>query len=61
MSTSAVANRYALALFQVAKEKKLLDVLESELRVVKDVLNANKGFSALLSTRKLSKDKKKRS
>ncbi len=59
MSTSAVANRYALALFQVAKEKKLLDVLESELRVVKDVLNANKGFSALLSTRKLSKDKKK--
>ena len=38
MSNSAVANRYALALFQLAKEQKLLDQLEDELRVVREVI-----------------------
>ena len=53
MSNPAVANRYAFALFQVAKEQKLLDQLEDELRVVKEVINQNKDFSALLSSPKL--------
>ena len=38
MRDSAVAKRYALALFQLAKEHNLLDQLEEELRVVKEVL-----------------------
>ena len=37
MSDSTVAKRYALALFQLAKEKNLLDQVEEDLRVVKEV------------------------
>ena len=59
MSNSAVANRYAFALFQVAKEQKLLDQLEEELRVVKEVFNQNKNFNTLLSSPKISKEKKR--
>ncbi|WP_428910100.1 F0F1 ATP synthase subunit delta [Niallia sp. Krafla_26] len=59
MSSPAIANRYAFALFQVAKEQKLLDQLEDELRVVREVFNQNKDFNTLLSSPKLSKDKKK--
>ena len=39
--TPSVAKRYALALFQIAKEQKLLDQVEEELRVVKEVFNHN--------------------
>lgn len=37
MNVSTVAKRYALALFQLAKEKQLLNQMEAELRVVKEV------------------------
>ena len=41
MKDSAVGNRYALALFQLAKEHNLLDQLEDELRVVREVVSQN--------------------
>ena len=37
MSDLAVAKRYAVALFQLAKEQNLLDQIEEELRTVKEV------------------------
>lgn len=59
MSNSAVAKRYALALFQLSKEHQLLDQMETELRVVKEVVTNNPGLTALLVSPKLSKAKKK--
>ena len=59
MSNPAIANRYAFALFQVAKEQKLLDQLKDELRVVREVINQNKNFNTLLTSPKLSKEKKR--
>ncbi|MDP4107893.1 MAG: F0F1 ATP synthase subunit delta, partial [Bacillota bacterium] len=37
MMGSMVARRYALALFQLVKEQQLIDTVEEELRVVKEV------------------------
>jgi F-type H+-transporting ATPase subunit delta len=59
MSNSMVAKRYALALFQIAKEQKLLGVVEEELRVVREVMHYNKELSAVLKSSKLSLEKKK--
>jgi len=59
MSNSMVAKRYALALFQIAKEQQLLGVVEEELRVVKEVLQYNTDLNAVLKSSKLSNEKKK--
>lgn len=59
MSNSAVAKRYALALFQLSKEHQLLDKTEAELRVVKEVITNTPGLTALLKSPKLSIVKKK--
>jgi F-type H+-transporting ATPase subunit delta len=59
MSNSMVAKRYALALFQIAKEQQLLGVVEEELRVVREVMHYNKELSAVLKSSKLSLEKKK--
>lgn len=59
MSSAAVAKRYALALFQLGKENQLLDKLEEELRVVKEIVTFNPGLTALLKSPKLTKEKKK--
>jgi F-type H+-transporting ATPase subunit delta len=59
MSNSAVAKRYALALFQLSKEHQLLDQTEAELRVVKEVIANTTGLTALLKSPNLSVDKKK--
>jgi F-type H+-transporting ATPase subunit delta len=59
MSNSMVAKRYALALFQIAKEQQLLGVVEEELRVVKEVMLYNTDLKAVLKSSKLSMDKKK--
>lgn len=59
MTGSTVAKRYALALFQLAKEQNLLDQMEEELRVVKEVVNENSDLYALLKSPKLSIEKKK--
>jgi F-type H+-transporting ATPase subunit delta len=59
MSNSMVAKRYALALFQIAKDTQLLGVVEEELRVVKEVMLYNTDLKAVLKSSKLSMDKKK--
>lgn len=59
MMGSTVAKRYALALFQIAKEQQLLDQMEEELRVVKDVVSNNPDLQAVLKSPKLTKEKKK--
>lgn len=59
MSNSTVAKRYALALFQLAKEHQLLDQMESELRVVKEVVNNNDDLNSVLKSPKLTNEKKK--
>lgn len=59
MSNSMVAKRYALALFQIAKEQQLLGTVEEELRVVKEVLQYNTDLKAVLKSTKLTIEKKK--
>jgi F-type H+-transporting ATPase subunit delta len=59
MSNSMVAKRYALALFQIAKEQQLLEVVEEELRVVKEVIQYNNELKAVLKSSKLPLAKKK--
>ncbi|WP_043930048.1 F0F1 ATP synthase subunit delta [Bacillus sp. EB01] len=59
MSTSMIAKRYALALFKLAKEQGLLDVIEEDLRVVRDVFNSNSELNAVLKSPRLSLDQKK--
>ena len=56
---SAVAKRYALALFQLAKENNQLQQYEIELREVKKALAENGDFKSLIKSPKLSSDKKK--
>ena len=59
MTGSMVAKRYALALFQLAKEQQLLEKVEEELRVVKEVFFVNVELKAILKSPKLLKEKKK--
>lgn len=59
MTGSTVAKRYALALFQLANEHQLLDQMEEELRVVKDVVNHNTELKAVLKSPKLPIVKRK--
>ncbi|MFD2446773.1 F0F1 ATP synthase subunit delta [Bacillus sp. CGMCC 1.16607] len=59
MSNSTVAKRYALALFQLSKENNLLDQMEEELRVVKEVLTHSSDLTAVLKSPKVSIAKKK--
>lgn len=59
MASSSIAKRYATALFQLSKEHQLLDRMEEELRVVKDVLAGNRELKAILKSPKLSNKKKK--
>jgi F-type H+-transporting ATPase subunit delta len=56
---SMVARRYALALFQLVKEQELIDTVEEELRVVKEVFFINKDLTAVLESPKVSREKKK--
>ncbi|MGG0716149.1 F0F1 ATP synthase subunit delta [Robertmurraya massiliosenegalensis] len=59
MSSSSVAKRYATALFQLSKEHQLLDQMEAELRVVKEVVAENADLQAVLKSPKLPIEKKK--
>lgn len=59
MSSSMVAKRYALALFQIAKETQQLQPFEAELRVVKEVIQYTPELNAVLKSSKLTIDKKK--
>ncbi|RHW37192.1 F0F1 ATP synthase subunit delta [Neobacillus notoginsengisoli] len=59
MSTTIISKRYAVALFKLAEEKGLLDTIEEEIRVVKDVFSSNKELNAVLHSPRLSLDEKK--
>jgi F-type H+-transporting ATPase subunit delta len=59
MMGSMVARRYALALFQLVKEQQLIDTVEEELRVVKEVFFVNEDLKAVLESPKISREKKK--
>ncbi len=59
MSKSTAAKRYALALFQLAKQHNQLPQVEEDLREVKVVFKENNDLQALLASPKLSLDRKK--
>lgn len=59
MSNPVVAERYALALYQVGKEQNLSGQIDEELKTIKKVLVQNPGFIALLQSPKLSVDDKR--
>ncbi|MEH7415884.1 F0F1 ATP synthase subunit delta [Neobacillus drentensis] len=59
MSNTMVAKRYASALFQITNEQQILNQVEEDLRVVKEVLEYNPDLKAVLKSSKLTIDKKK--
>jgi F-type H+-transporting ATPase subunit delta len=59
MTVSTVAKRYSLALFRIVKDANLLDKVEEELRVIKEVLYTNSDLNAVLKSPKLTNEKKK--
>ncbi|MFC4321906.1 F0F1 ATP synthase subunit delta [Litchfieldia salsa] len=59
MSKGVVAKRYAVALFQLAKEQQTLDQIEAELRVVKHVFTTNKDLLVFLTSPKIQVEQKK--
>ncbi|MFS0862973.1 F0F1 ATP synthase subunit delta [Fredinandcohnia sp. 179-A 10B2 NHS] len=59
MSKGIVAKRYAVALFQVAKEQNALDQFEEEIRTVKQVFSNNEDFQNVLKNPKLTVESKK--
>ncbi|MFD1708743.1 F0F1 ATP synthase subunit delta [Siminovitchia sediminis] len=59
MSNPVVAERYALALFQVGKEQNATEKMDEELRAIKKVLVQNPGFISLLQSPKLSVEEKR--
>ncbi|MFC5735454.1 F0F1 ATP synthase subunit delta [Cytobacillus gottheilii] len=59
MKSAAVSKRYAIALFDLAKEHQLIDSMEQELLVVKDVIQNSEGFQMLFQSPKISIQKKK--
>lgn len=59
MSQNAVAGRYAVALYKLAKEHNQLEQLEQELKVVEQVVAENPQFLTILKHPKIAKDTKK--
>ena len=59
MSDLAVAKRYAVALFQIAKEQNLLDQIEEELRTVKEVFTNDNDLLSFLEHPKVTNDAKR--
>ena len=59
MSDLAVAKRYAVALFQIAKEQNLLDQIEEELRTVKEVFTNDNDLLGFLEHPKVTNDAKR--
>ena len=59
MSNTVAAKRYAVALFQLAKEKNLLESLESEVRVIGKVFKEEREAFFIFSNPKLPTEKKK--
>jgi F-type H+-transporting ATPase subunit delta len=59
LSNSTVAKRYAIALFELAQQKKELRSVEKDLRELKIVWTGNKDLKELFTSPKLTLDKKK--
>lgn len=59
MSDLLVAKRYAVALFNIAKEQNLLDQIEEELRTIKEVFTTDKDFVSFLKHPKVTRTAKK--
>lgn len=59
MSNGIVAKRYALALFELAKENNAIDQFENELTIVKQVFSTNKELFEVFNHPKVSLDAKK--
>jgi len=59
MSKALIAKRYAEALFQLAQKKEMVDSIESELLIVKEVFQQNPDFNAFLENPSLDGLKKK--
>ncbi|AZB40901.1 F0F1 ATP synthase subunit delta [Bacillus sp. FJAT-42376] len=59
MSKTVVSKRYASALFEIAKETKMLDQFEDDLKTVKEVFKQNPKLMVLLQHPKLDMTKKK--
>lgn len=59
MSNSVVAKRYGVALFELAKEKGQLDIIQQELLELKKVFQTNGELEQLLDNPKLAMTKKK--
>jgi F-type H+-transporting ATPase subunit delta len=60
MSDTSVAKRYAVALFQIAKEQNLLDTFEEELRAIKEVFSNNDDLQVFLQHPKVTAEAKKK-
>jgi F-type H+-transporting ATPase subunit delta len=58
MSDTSVAKRYAVALFQIAQEQNLLDQIEEEIRVIKEVFSNNQELLTFLTHPKVPSEKK---
>ena len=58
MSNSIVAKRYAVALFEIAKEKNALDTMTEEIRAVKEVFSTNQELYAFLKQPKITLQQK---
>lgn len=59
MSSSTVAKRYALALFKLSKEQGLLERIESELRIVKQMFVEYPQLKTILKSPNISKEDRK--
>ncbi|PLS18336.1 F0F1 ATP synthase subunit delta [Bacillus sp. M6-12] len=59
MSDISVAKRYAVALFQIAKEQNLFDQIEEDLRAVKEVFKTNGELLEFLKHPKVTNEAKK--
>ncbi|MFE3972739.1 MULTISPECIES: F0F1 ATP synthase subunit delta [unclassified Peribacillus] len=59
MSDITVAGRYAVALFQIAKEQNLINQLEEELRIVNEVFTKDKELLGFLAHPKMTSDAKR--
>lgn len=59
MSKGIVAKRYAVALFQLAKEQNVIDQIENELLVVKEVFTMNQELINVFNHPKVTNEAKK--
>jgi F-type H+-transporting ATPase subunit delta len=59
MSNEIVAKRYAVALFQLAKEKNSIEQIENDLSVIKEIFTSNKDLIDVLKHPKVTMESKK--